>query len=106
MMDFRAKLLGRIGVISMSDDNTKLLTEIAALLREQIDERRKWLEESSKWLPAKPNFEKQREDMDRRMQEGKANAEVYRQELRTYQESVLLELRRISTFLEKISRRV
>ena len=88
----------------MADENTELLREIAALLKQQAEERRKVMGDAFDTLRG-PDWKKRQEEMDLRMQETREKAEQHRQQLRAYQESVLSELRKISSLLEQIQRR-
>ena len=89
----------------MADENTELLREIAALLKESAEDRRKAMGDAVDTLPSRPDWKKRQEEMDQRMQESREKAEQHRQELRAYQDSVLSELRKISSLLEQMQRR-
>jgi hypothetical protein len=89
----------------MADENTELLKEITALLKQHVEERRKLMGDAVDTLRARPDWKKRQEETDQRLQESREKAEQYRQELRTYQESVLSELRKISTMLDQMQRR-
>jgi len=88
----------------MADENTELLKEIAALLKQQAEERRKVMGDAVETLRGRPDMKTRQEEMDKRLQESRAQGEQYRQELRAYQESVLSELRKISSLLEQMHR--
>ena len=89
----------------MADENTKLLREIAALLKQQAEERQKMMGDALEKLRGRDYWKKSQEDMDKRLQESREKAQKNYQELRAYQESVLSELRKISTLLEQMQRR-
>ena len=85
----------------MADENTELLREIAALLKQSAEDRRKAMGDVADTLRGRPDWKKRQEEMDQLREK----SEQHRQELRTYQESVLTELRKISSLLEQMQRR-
>jgi hypothetical protein len=91
----------------MADENTELLREIATLLKQSADDRRKAMGDAVDTLRGGPlpDLKKRQEETDQRMQELKEKSEQHRQAIREYQESVLSELRKISTMLEQMQRR-
>ena len=89
----------------MADENTELLREIASLLKQSAEDRRKTMGDAVDALGGLPDFTKRQEGLDQRMQEARDKAEQHRQALRAYQESVLSELRKISTMLDQMQRR-
>ena len=89
----------------MADENTKLLKEIAALLKQQAEERHKMMGDALEKLRGPSEWKKSQEEMNQRLKESREKAEQNRQELRAYQESVLSELRKISSLLEQMQRR-
>ena len=89
----------------MADENTKLLTEIAALLKQQAEDRRKVMGDAVETLRGRPDMKTRQEEMDKRLQESRDKGEQRYQALLAYQESVLSELRKISTLLEQMQRR-
>ena len=89
----------------MADENTELLREVAALLKQSADDRRKAVGSAVDTLDDRPDWKKRLEEMDQRTRETREKAEQYRQESRAYQEAVLSELRKISSLLEQMQRR-
>ena len=89
----------------MADENTELLREIAALLKQSAEDRRKAMGDAVDTLRARPDWKKRQEETDQRMQEAREKGEQHRQETRAYQDSVLSELRKISSLLEQMQRR-
>ena len=95
----------------MADENTELLKEIAALLKQQAEERQEQAEERQKMvgdalgkLRGPADWKKSQEEMIQRLKEAREKAEQNREELRAYQDSVLSEMRKISSLLEQMQR--
>jgi len=89
----------------MADENTELLKEIAGLLKQRAEERQKMMGDALDKLPGPTDWKNRQEEMNQRLKESREKAEQYRQELRAYQESVLSEMRKISSLLEQMQRR-
>jgi hypothetical protein len=89
----------------MADQNIELLREIAALLKQSAEDRPKTAGNAVDTHGLGPDWKKRLEEMDGRTRETREKAEQYRQEGRAYQQSVLLELRKISSLLEQMQRR-
>ena len=89
----------------MADENTELLKEIAGLLKQQAEERQKMMGDALDKLRGPNDWKKSQGEMDQRLKESREKAEQYRDELRAYQESVLSEMRKISSLLEQMQRR-
>jgi hypothetical protein len=86
----------------MADENTELLREIAALLKQSAEQRRKAVGEAVDTLRGRKG---RQEAMNQRMHEARDRAEQHRREQRVFNESMLSELRKISSLLEQLQRR-
>jgi hypothetical protein len=63
----------------MADENTELLKEIAALLKQQAEERHKKMGDLSEYLRGAPDWKKNQDEMDQRLRESREKSEQYRQ---------------------------